>query len=115
MPVSLTILGSGTSHGVPMIACDCAVCNSDDPRDRRTRTSAAFGFDGRVLLVDTSPELRLQCVAQGVRRVDAILYTHHHADHVTGLDDVRRFNWLQRGPITVYGNERTIGHVRTMF
>jgi phosphoribosyl 1,2-cyclic phosphate phosphodiesterase len=115
MRVTLTILGSGTSHGIPMIGCDCAVCTSDDPRDRRTRTSAVFSYDGCNLLIDTGPELRLQCVAQGIRRADAILFTHHHADHVVGLDDVRRFNWLQRSPITAYGNERTIGYVRSMF
>jgi phosphoribosyl 1,2-cyclic phosphate phosphodiesterase len=115
MGVTLTILGSGTSHGIPMIGCDCPVCTSDDPRDRRTRTSAVFSYDGCNLLIDTGPELRLQCVARNIRRADAILFTHHHADHVVGLDDVRRFNWLQRSPITVYGNERTIGYVRSMF
>lgn len=115
MSVTLTILGSGTSHGVPMIGCDCPVCTSDDPRDRRTRTSAVFAFDGHCVLVDTSPELRLQSVAHGVRRVDAILLTHHHADHVAGLDDVRRFNWLQRSAIPVYANRLTLERVRAMF
>src|SRR5262245_53178136 len=115
MALTLTILGSGTSHGVPMTGCDCPVCTSDDPRDHRTRTRALFNFDGRNLLIDTGPELRLQCVARDVRRVDAILYTHHHADHVVGLDDVRRFNWLQRSSITVYGNRETLARLRTMF
>ncbi|MBW7904551.1 MAG: MBL fold metallo-hydrolase [Phycisphaerae bacterium] len=115
MSVTLTILGSGTSHGVPMIGCDCGVCRSDDPRDRRTRTSAVFSFDGRSVLVDTGPELRVQCLACGVARVDAVLYTHHHADHVVGLDDIRRFNWLQRGAIPVYANEKTLRHIRQAF
>jgi phosphoribosyl 1,2-cyclic phosphate phosphodiesterase len=111
----LTILGSGTSHGVPMIACDCPVCTSADTRDRRTRASALFSFDGRHLLVDTSPELRLQCLACGVRQVDAILFTHAHADHIVGLDDVRRFNWLQHGPLDVYAEAATLARIRTMF
>ncbi|MBU0617860.1 MAG: MBL fold metallo-hydrolase, partial [Planctomycetes bacterium] len=78
MSIRLTVLGSGTSHGIPMIGCDCAVCTSDDPRDRRTRTSVVFGYEGHNLLVDTSPELRLQCVECGIRRVDAVLFTHFH-------------------------------------
>jgi phosphoribosyl 1,2-cyclic phosphate phosphodiesterase len=115
MRVRLTILGSGTSHGVPMIGCDCGVCTSSDPRDRRTRTSALFSYNDHHVLIDTGPELRLQCVAQNVRRVDAILYTHCHADHVVGLDDVRRFNWLQRTPLNVYGDATTLGRLREMF
>ncbi len=115
MTVRLTVLGSGTSHGIPMIGCDCAVCTSTDPRDRRTRPSVLFTFDGGAVLVDTGPELRLQALAQNVRRVDAICLTHHHADHVAGLDDVRRFNWLRGGPIDVFGNAETIRGVRTMF
>ncbi|MBI5865061.1 MAG: MBL fold metallo-hydrolase [Planctomycetes bacterium] len=111
----LTILGSGTSHGIPMIGCDCPVCTSADPRDRRSRTSALFSFDERHVLIDTGPELRIQCIACDVRRVDAILYTHHHADHVVGLDDVRRFNWLGKGAVPVYANEATLTHLRTMF
>lgn len=113
--VRLTILGSGTSHGVPMIGCDCPVCTSSDPRDRRTRPSALFSFDGHHVLVDTGPELRLQCLACDVRRVDAILLTHHHADHIVGLDDVRRFNWLQGQPIRVYGSRATLDRVQAMF
>jgi phosphoribosyl 1,2-cyclic phosphate phosphodiesterase len=115
MSVRLTVLGSGTSHGIPMIGCDCPVCMSDDPRDKRTRPSVLFSYDGYNLLIDTSPELRLQCIACNVRRVDAILYTHFHADHITGLDDVRRFNWLQRSPITLYGDQRTLARLRQSF
>ena len=115
MAVALTILGSGTSHGIPMIGCDCAVCRSDDPRDRRTRCSVVFSFNSHNVLVDTSPELRLQCLACDVRLVHAVLYTHHHADHVVGLDDLRRFNWLLGGPLPVYANEATLAHLRRMF
>jgi phosphoribosyl 1,2-cyclic phosphate phosphodiesterase len=115
MSVKLTILGSGTSHGVPMIGCDCPVCTSADARDRRTRPSAVFSYNNCNLLIDTSPELRLQCLACGITRVDAVLYTHHHADHLVGLDDIRRFNWLQKGPIPVYANEKTLENVRRVF
>ena len=115
MSVRLIVLGSGTSHGVPMIGCDCAVCTSTDPRDRRTRSSVVFCYGGRNVLVDTSPELRLQCIACGIRSVDAILYTHFHADHIVGLDDVRRFNWLQGKPITLYGDRATLERLRQMF
>ena len=115
MAVRLTILGSGTSHGIPMIGCDCPVCTSPDPHDRRTRTSALFSFDGCHLLIDTPPELRLQCVALNIRHIDAILFTHHHADHVTGLDDVRRFNALAGRPLPVCGAPATLDHLRTMF
>lgn len=115
MSLRLIVLGSGTSHGIPMIGCDCAVCTSDDPRDRRTRTSVVFSYDNYTLLIDTPPELRLQCIACDIRRVDAILFTHFHADHITGLDDVRRFNWIQGGPITLYGDEPTLGRLQRMF
>lgn len=98
-----------------MIACDCAVCTSSDPRDRRTRPSILIQYDSTTLLVDTSPELRLQCLANNVRRVDAVLYTHHHIDHLAGLDDLRRFNWLQKGPIPCYGQAATLERLRTMF
>ena len=115
MAIRLTILGSGTSHGIPMIGCDCSVCTSSDPRDRRTRTGLLISYDNRHVLVDTSPELRLQCLACDVRRVDAILYTHHHADHIVGLDDVRRFNWLQQTVLNVYGAKATLARVQQMF
>jgi len=113
--IRVVILGSGTSHGVPMIGCDCAVCTSSDPRDKRTRTSIAVDYGDRVILVDTAPELRLQCVACGIRRADAVLFTHHHADHVTGLDDLRRFNWLMQGPVPCYGMPDTLAVLGRMF
>jgi phosphoribosyl 1,2-cyclic phosphate phosphodiesterase len=87
----LTFLGTGTSFGIPVIGCDCPVCRSEDVRDRRTRHAALIEQDGRTLLVDTPPELRLQLVAAGVRQVDAVWYTHSHADHVHGVDDLRAF------------------------
>ena len=112
----MLVLGTGTSHGVPMIGCDCGTCTSNDPRDRRTRASILVTTpDGFAVLVDTTPDLRSQALAHNVRRVDAIAYTHSHADHVMGLDDVRRFNVLQRAAIPCYGDERTIGDLRRIF
>lgn len=113
--VELVILGSGTSHGIPMIACDCAVCTSDDQRDRRTRASALFRINGEGLLIDTSPELRLQCLACDVRKVAAVAYTHFHADHVAGLDDLRRFNWLNQAALPIHASAATLGRLRDMF
>ncbi len=98
----LTFLGTGTSQGVPMIGCECAVCRSDDPRDRRLRTSAVVHLGEQNLLIDTTPEFRLQCLRNAIGRIDAVLITHAHADHIFGMDDLRRFNQLQRKPIPVY-------------
>lgn len=111
----VVLLGTGTSHGVPMIGCDCPVCTSPDPKDKRTRPSIYVGYRGARILVDTAPELRLQCIANDIRALDAVLFTHNHADHVLGLDDLRRFNWLMRGPVRCYGTERTLGGIRRMF
>jgi phosphoribosyl 1,2-cyclic phosphate phosphodiesterase len=120
------VLGSGTSHGVPTIGCDCAVCRSTDPRDRRTRPSILLELhaDGpqppfagavRSILIDTSTDLRAQALANDVRRVDAVLFTHAHADHVMGLDEMRRYNQLQRTAIGCYGNAGTVEGLRQMF
>jgi phosphoribosyl 1,2-cyclic phosphate phosphodiesterase len=114
-PVEVVVLGTGTSHGVPMIGCGCAVCMSDDPRDKRTRPSIFVRMGDTRLLVDTSPELRLQCLTHGIDAVDAVLFTHHHADHVAGLDDLRRFNWLMKKPMPCYGTPRTLESLRRMF
>ncbi|GJM23840.1 MAG: MBL fold metallo-hydrolase [Phycisphaerae bacterium] len=113
--VKVTFLGTGTSHGVPMIGCDCSVCTSDDPKDKRTRTSVLVETLGKAFLIDTSPELRLQCVANGVNHIDAVLFTHAHADHVTGMDDLRRFNWLSRSTLDCYGTSATLDSIRNMF
>ena len=105
--VELLFLGTGTSAGVPMIGCHCPVCSSADPRDKRTRPSVVLSYHGTRVLVDTTPELRLQCVANGVDAIDAVVYTHAHADHIMGLDDVRRFNALKQGPLDVWADART--------
>ena len=114
--VRITFLGTGTSTGVPMIGCDCTTCRSSDPRDRRWRPSIYIELsDGTTVLVDASPDLRAQALAFEFSRVDAILFTHAHADHVLGLDDVRPFNLRMRSAIPCYGDAQTMGAVRRMF
>jgi phosphoribosyl 1,2-cyclic phosphate phosphodiesterase len=116
-PARVTFLGTGTSHGIPMIGCTCDVCRSDDPRDRRLRCSIHLDVPGQAsLLVDTSPDLRQQALAYGVTRIDAILFTHGHADHVLGLDEVRRFNAVLGGAaIPCYAGGETWDGLRRTF
>jgi len=114
-PMRLTFLGTGTSFGVPQIGCECAVCRSADPRDRRTRAGALLQAGGVSVLLDTPPELRLQLVAAGQAQVDAVLYTHAHADHVNGIDDLRMFSVRQRRPLPLYGPAETLERLRTSF
>lgn len=113
--LEIVVLGTGTSHGVPMIGCECAVCTSPDPHDKRTRTSIVIRTGGLGILIDTTPELRLQCLANDIKTVDAVLLTHHHADHVAGMDDVRRFNWINQRAVPIYGVERTLANIKRMF
>ena len=112
----LTFLGTGTSFGVPQVACPCAVCASTDPRDKRSRCAAIIDTDdGTRLLIDTPPELRLQLVAAGVNAIDAVLFTHEHADHIHGIDDLRAFT-IQRGvPLPLYGAQSTLDVIRARF
>src|SRR4026207_483517 len=104
----LTFLGTGTSFGVPQVGCDCAVCRSTDPRDRRTRTAALGRVDAPPLLTDTPPELRLQLVEARRGHVDAVLYTHEHADHIAGIDDLRIFSVMQQAPLPVGASGRMV-------
>ncbi|HUU11661.1 MAG TPA: MBL fold metallo-hydrolase [Phycisphaerae bacterium] len=113
--MQIIVLGSGTSHGVPMIGCRCPVCTSADPRNRRMRTSAAVRLARETLLIDTTPELRLQAVAAGIDRVDAVAITHSHADHVMGFDELRRFAQLQRRAIPVYAAPWTLPHLYRIY
>jgi phosphoribosyl 1,2-cyclic phosphate phosphodiesterase len=114
--VDVTFLGTGTSMGVPMIGCACAVCQSTDPRDNRSRPSILVRLaSGAAILVDTSADLRAQALRFGLTRVDAVLYTHSHADHILGLDELRRFNTLMKGPIPLYGDERTLTDLQRIF
>jgi phosphoribosyl 1,2-cyclic phosphate phosphodiesterase len=113
--VKLTFLGTGTSFGVPQIGCDCAVCRSDDPRDKRTRVGAVIEHGGVRLLIDAPPELRLQLIANGIAEVDAVLFTHDHADHTHGIDDIRAISLRRVGALPMYGPRETIDLLRDRF
>ncbi|CAN5349391.1 MBL fold metallo-hydrolase [soil metagenome] len=105
--IELLMLGTGTSAGVPMIGCHCAVCESTDPHDKRTRPSALVSYDDVRIVIDTSPELRLQCINNRIDMIHGVVFTHSHADHVMGLDDVRRFNAMTGRPIDIWANAAT--------
>lgn len=114
--MQLIVLGVGSSAGTPVIGCDCGTCQSTNPRNRRTRCSSAIELDdGRIILIDTGPDLRLQALRENIRRVDAVLYTHIHADHMNGIDDLRSFCQLQRMQIPLYGNAYTMENLSTRF
>src|SRR5437870_13394688 len=104
---TFTFLGTGTSVGVPMIGCDCAVCRSTNPRNHRYRSSVVIGTPAGNILIDTTPELRLQLLRANVKLVRAVLYTHYHADHLFGLDDVRLFPLMLHGPLPIYCTDET--------
>jgi phosphoribosyl 1,2-cyclic phosphate phosphodiesterase len=111
----ITVLGSGTSMGVPTIGCHCEVCSSNDPRDNRLRPSILIRYGGRNVVVDTTPDFRTQALRAKINRLDAILFTHEHADHIMGLDDVRPFNFRQKASIPIFGSEETLGAIRRTF
>ena len=113
--LKITLMGTGTSHGIPMIACKCPVCTSCDSRDRRYRCCARVEFEDKVLIIDTPPEFRLQCLTYDVVKIDAILFTHTHADHIFGLDDTRRFTAIYDRAIRCYGSARTVASLKSIF
>ena len=113
--LKITVLGSGTSTGVPTIGCHCDVCTSADPRDQRLRPSVLVSYSGRNVLIDVTPDFRAQALRAGFERLDAILITHEHADHIMGLDDVRPFNFRQREHIPIYASARTMEAIHRSF
>jgi phosphoribosyl 1,2-cyclic phosphate phosphodiesterase len=113
--LKITFLGTGTSQGVPVIACDCQVCTSPDARDKRLRVSVLIEEHGKSLVIDAGPDFRYQMLRAGVRHLDAILFTHEHKDHVAGLDDVRAFNFKQQSEIDVYASVRVQNALRQEF
>jgi phosphoribosyl 1,2-cyclic phosphate phosphodiesterase len=115
MKATLTVLGSGTSMGVPTIGCDCAVCHSSDPHDRRTRPSILLQFREKFVLIDTTPDFREQAIREGIRKIDAVVYTHAHADHILGIDDLRPLSYHREGKIPLYARPEAADFLRKMF
>ncbi len=112
---SLTFLGTGTSVGVPVIGCPCEVCQSDDPKNKRSRASVVVRAGGTTLLVDTGPDLRFQALREGLKVVDGVFYTHAHMDHVVGFDDLRAFCWAREEPLPLYATAACMEDLRRMF
>lgn len=108
-------MGTGSSVGVPMIGCSCPVCLSPDRRNKRTRSSILVSAGGKNLLIDTAPDLRLQALREGLSRIDAVVYTHAHADHVLGLDELRTFNFIMQEEIPIYAPPKVLDRIRAMF
>ena len=113
--MEITFLGTGTSHGIPVIRCGCEVCHSADPRDKRLRTSILIRTPEMVFSIDTTPDFRAQCLRERVTRLDAVVYTHSHSDHVLGFDDLRRFCEMEDKAIPVYGSRRTLDDLARIF
>jgi phosphoribosyl 1,2-cyclic phosphate phosphodiesterase len=116
MKATLTVLGSGTSMGVPTIGCDCLVCHSSDPRDKRTRPSVLIEYSGRSVIIDTTPDFREQAIRENIRTLDAVLYTHTHADHLLGIDDLRPLSFLHKpNRLPLYAHPEAAEFIRNMF
>lgn len=113
--MKVTLLGTGTSQGVPVIACDCEVCQSDNPKDKRLRASILIEKDDTAIVVDTGPDFRQQMLTHKVKKLDAVLFTHEHKDHTAGLDDVRSFNFAQHAPMEIYAEKRVQESIKREF
>ena len=114
-PIQVRFLGTGTSQGIPMIACNCEVCSSEDPRDKRLRVSMHIEVEGKSFIIDTGPDFRQQILRAGIRHVDAVLFTHEHKDHTAGLDDIRGFNFVQQTAIPLYARQQVINQLKREF
>ncbi len=114
-PMTITFLGTGTSTGVPVVACDCRVCTSDDPRDRRLRTSVMVEVDGNHYVIDCGPDFRYQMIREKVEDIAAILFTHGHRDHIAGLDDVRAFNYVLNKTVDIYASDTVVDSINKEF
>ena len=113
--MEILFLGTGTSTGVPSLCCACEVCQSEDSRNKRLRSSILVRENGHTILVDTSTDLRQQCLEYKIRNIDTVLYTHHHADHVHGIDELRSFNFFNKIVIPCYGNTQTLNNLKKNF
>ena len=113
--MKVTFLGTGTSQGVPVIACDCPVCSSLDFRDKRLRSSIHLEIDGKSLVVDTGPDFRQQMLREKINHLDGILFTHEHKDHTAGMDDIRSYNFLQKKDMPIYGTKKVLNQIKQEF
>jgi phosphoribosyl 1,2-cyclic phosphate phosphodiesterase len=113
--LKITFLGTGTSQGVPVIGCECEVCRSLDYRDKRLRVSVHLEIDGKSLVIDSGPDFRQQMLRERIKKLDAVLFTHSHKDHIAGLDDVRAFNYLQKKGMPLYGTAHTLDQIKKEF
>jgi phosphoribosyl 1,2-cyclic phosphate phosphodiesterase len=110
--IRITFLGTGTSQGVPVIACDCEVCTSTDPRDKRLRTSILVEDENTTVVIDSGPDFRYQMLRAGVKKLDGLLFTHEHKDHIAGMDDIRAFNYICKKPVDIYATEQVQQAIR---
>ena len=113
--MQVTFLGTGTSMGIPMIGCQCKVCQSKDPRDKRTRTSVWLKINGINIIIDTGIDFRQQALRENISTVDAVLFTHHHVDHIFGLDELRAINFLQKKSVAIYSSAHTYQHLKRVY